>query len=88
VQVEGISNVDISDILGGHLEIRQKLPQILDRVKKRNELPPPQTEEKVDADELEALKQELQAMTTVDERGKAGRGDFALPESEVEVQQH
>jgi len=76
--------------LSGHLEIRSKLPQILERVKRRNELPAPlpSAEEKVDADELEALEEELQAMTTVDERSKAGRRDFELPESKMGVQQH
>ncbi|GAA5899765.1 uncharacterized protein JCM6883_005982 [Sporobolomyces salmoneus] len=80
VNVEGITNVDISDILQGHLEIRSKLPQILERIKKRNELPPRlTTEEKADADELQGLEQELQEMTTVEMRGKAGKGDFELP---------
>jgi len=82
VTVEGVTNVDISDILQGHLEIRSKLPQILERIKKRNEQPPKlTTEEKADADELQGLELELQEMTTVEMRGKAGKGDFELPAS-------
>ncbi|GAA5914718.1 hypothetical protein JCM5296_001960 [Sporobolomyces johnsonii] len=32
VKVEGITNLDVSDLIPGHLEIRQNLPEILDRV--------------------------------------------------------
>lgn len=32
VQAEGIENIDCSDLVGGHLEIRGKLEEILDRV--------------------------------------------------------
>ncbi|GAA5982329.1 hypothetical protein JCM5350_006146 [Sporobolomyces pararoseus] len=81
ITVEGITNVDVSDILAGHLEIRSKLSTILERVKTRNELSgkPLSKEDRADADELESLEKELQEMTTVETRGEAGKGDFELP---------
>ncbi|GAA5965962.1 hypothetical protein JCM21900_004707 [Sporobolomyces salmonicolor] len=37
VKVEGITDLNVSDLIPGHLEIRQNLPEILDRVAKRKE---------------------------------------------------
>ncbi|GAA5969927.1 hypothetical protein JCM3765_000371 [Sporobolomyces pararoseus] len=79
ITVEGITNVDVSDVLQGHLEIRSQLPTILERVKKRNDLSARlSSEAKADTDELEGTEQELQEMTTVEMRGEAGKGDFEL----------
>ena len=71
----------MSDIVQGHLEIRTKLPEILERIKKRGELQQPSltAEEREDRDELQGLEEELHEMTTVEVRGKAGKGDFELP---------
>lgn len=72
VLVEGVANVDISDIVPeGHLEIRSKLPQILDRVKRRHELPNVSKDKgEVDPDRLKELRKDLQTMSTGDARGK------------------
>ncbi|GAA6017539.1 hypothetical protein JCM11491_006860 [Sporobolomyces phaffii] len=35
VTVEGVTNVDVSDLVHGHLEIRSKLAEILDRVEQQ-----------------------------------------------------
>ncbi|GAA5921141.1 hypothetical protein JCM1841_002435 [Sporobolomyces salmonicolor] len=37
VKVEGITDLNVSDLIPGHFEIRQNLPEILDRVAKRKE---------------------------------------------------
>ncbi|BGP34922.1 hypothetical protein JCM10296v2_006746 [Rhodotorula toruloides] len=72
--VEGITDIDASDLLtAGHLDLRHKLPQILERVtSKRDEQPAPAPPEK-----------EMEGLSVVEKKARA-REDVGAEESEVE----
>ncbi|GAA6013339.1 hypothetical protein JCM10207_000860 [Rhodosporidiobolus poonsookiae] len=65
VNVEGIDDVDVSDLVDGHLQLRAKLPAILDRVARRREIPP------AGAEELGVV-EGTRKMSIVEEKGAAG----------------
>ncbi|GAA5915713.1 hypothetical protein JCM6882_004122 [Rhodosporidiobolus microsporus] len=73
VRVEGIDDVDVSSLgIDGHLKIRNHLPQILDRVAKRRDLPPPSTPSPLGEDAVGGAEEGVRRLSVVEQRGEAG----------------
>ncbi|GAA5944040.1 uncharacterized protein JCM15063_004295 [Sporobolomyces koalae] len=73
INIDGLTNVDVSDLVQGHLEIRRKLPQILARVRERKDpkAQSPETAQPPLKDEVEGIERGLQAVTTAEVRDTA-----------------
>ncbi|GAA5824780.1 hypothetical protein JCM11251_005338 [Rhodosporidiobolus azoricus] len=70
VRVEGVDDLDVSSLgIDGHLKIRNHLPQILDRVAKRRDLPPPSAPS-ADTD-VAGAENGVRRMSVVEQRGTA-----------------
>ncbi|GAA5853288.1 hypothetical protein JCM8547_000272 [Rhodosporidiobolus lusitaniae] len=74
VKVEGITDVDVSDLLtDGHLKLRDKLPAILDRITEHRELPLPHSDAPTPASGAEkGLEEGARRMSIVEQRKTAG----------------
>uniref|UniRef100_A0A0K3CLF1 BY PROTMAP: gi/814541766/emb/CEQ40992.1/ SPOSA6832_02659 [Sporidiobolus salmonicolor] n=1 Tax=Rhodotorula toruloides TaxID=5286 RepID=A0A0K3CLF1_RHOTO len=75
-RVEGITDIDASDLLtAGHLDLRHKLPQILERVtSKRDEQPAPAPPEK-EMEGLSVVEKKARAREDVSARADAVEGE-------------
>lgn len=72
VQVEGITDVDCTSLLNsGHLTLRDKIPEVLERVARRHEVSST-TAGEGDEEALEGTEEGVRRMSVVEERKTAG----------------